>query len=182
MGSVFATALSAVFTFVTTFVLTTGIGSVGLFFSFYSGAAVFLRLFLGWLPDRVGPKAVLFPALALLCAGLLFLAAAARTRDIAIAGVMCGLGHGFTFPILSGLVVKRAREAERGAALSLFTALFDLGVLIGGPAFGAVIRAQGYPTAYRAAASVVFVGSAGFAAWDARVARRARPRVESSTR
>jgi MFS family permease len=182
MGSVFATALSAVFTFVTTFVLTTGIGSVGLFFSFYSGAAVFLRLFLGWLPDRIGPKAVLFPALSLLCAGLLLLAAAGRTRDIAIAGVFCGLGHGFTFPILSGFVVKRAREAERGAALSLFTALFDLGVLIGGPAFGAVIRSEGYPSAYRAAAGVVFLGTAGFAAWDARVARRARPRVESGSR
>src|SRR5215469_9035942 len=182
IGSVFATALSAVFTFVTTFVLTTGIGSVGLFFSFYSGAAVFLRLFLGWLPDRVGPKAVLFPALALLCAGLLLLSAAVRTRDVAIAGVLCGLGHGFTFPILSGFVVKRAREAERGAALSLFTALFDLGVLIGGPAFGAVIRAGGYPAAYRAAAGVVFLGTAGFAIWDAQVAQRARPRVESGTR
>ena len=182
MGSVFATALSAVFTFVTTFVLTTGIGSVGLFFSFYSGAAVFLRLFLGWLPERVGPKTVLFPALALLCAGLLELAGAARSRDVAIAGVLCGLGHGFTFPILSGLVVKRAREAERGAALSLFTALFDLGVLIGGPAFGAVIRAQGYPAAYSAAAGVVLVGAASFAAWDARVARQARARVESKAR
>ncbi|HBZ68615.1 MAG TPA: hypothetical protein DEP35_02215 [Deltaproteobacteria bacterium] len=182
MGSVFATALSAVFTFVTTFVLTTGIGSVGLFFSFYSGPAVFLRLFLGWLPERVGPKTVLFPALALLCAGLLELAGAARSRDVAIAGVLCGLGHGFTFPILSGLVVKRAREAERGAALSLFTALFDFGVLIGGPAFGAVIRAQGYPAAYSAAAGVVLVGAASFAAWDARVARQARARVESQAR
>jgi MFS family permease len=182
IGTIFATALSAVFTFVTTFVLTTGIGSVGLFFSFYSGAAVFLRLFLGWLPERIGPKAVLFPALALLCAGLLALAAATRTRDVAVAGVLCGLGHGFTFPILSGLVVKRARETERGAALSLFTALFDLGVLIGGPAFGAVIRAAGYPTAYRAAAGVVFVGAASFAAWDARVAQQARARVESSAR
>jgi len=182
IGSVFATALSAVFTFVTTFVLTTGVGSVGLFFSFYSGAAVFLRLFLGWLPERVGPKAVLFPALALLCAGLLVLSAAARTREVAIAGVLCGLGHGFTFPILSGLVVKRARDAERGAALSLFTALFDLGVLIGGPAFGAVIRTWGYPTAYAAAAGVVFVGAASFAAWDVRVARPARPRVESNAR
>jgi predicted MFS family arabinose efflux permease len=180
IGSVFAIALSAVFTFVTTFVLTTGIGSVGLFFSFYSGAAVVLRLFLGWLPERIGPKAALFPALAFQCAGLLALAAATRTRDVALAGALCGLGHGFAFPILSGLVVTRARDAERGAALSLFTAIFDFGVLIGGPAFGAVIRAQGYPTAYRTAAGVVFVGAAGFAVWDARVARRARARVEST--
>ena len=179
IGTVFATALSAVFTFVTTFVIETGIGSVGLFFSFYSGAAVVLRLCFGWLPERVGPKAVLFPALACLAAGLVALAAATSGREVAVAGILCGLGHGFTFPILSGLVVARAREAERGAALGLFTALFDVGVLIGGPAFGAVIQAAGYPAAYATAAVVVTAGAASFWFWDRRVAGRRPARVES---
>ena len=44
IGLVFATALTAQFTFVKTFVLATGIGSVGLFFSAYSIAAIILRL------------------------------------------------------------------------------------------------------------------------------------------
>lgn len=173
IGTVFATALAAVFTFVKTFVLDTGVGSMGLFFTFYSAAAVVLRLFLGWLPERIGPKRALWPALGCLAAGLLGLATARSATPVALAGLSCGFGHGFTFPILSGMVVHRAREAERGVALSLFTSLFDAGMLIGGPAFGFLLERSGYAAMYGAAAAVVVVGALAFALWDARVARRA---------
>jgi len=150
VGTVFSTALAAVFTFVKTFVLDTGIGSVGLFFSFYSTAGVVLRLFLGWLPERIGPKRALWPALGLLALGLGGLAFAHSATSVAVSGLLCGFGHGFTFPILSGLVVERARTAERGVALSLFTSLFDFGMLIGGPAFGLLLEHAGYGGMYGA--------------------------------
>jgi MFS family permease len=169
IGFVFAAAITATFTFLKTFVMQTGLGSVGLFFSAYSLAGVLLRLAFGWVPERVGPKRALFPALALLASGFLVLAAATSAAAVAIAGTLCGLGHGFTFPILSGLVVARARPAERGAALSLFTALFDGGVLVGGPAFGLVIHVAGYSTMFATAAAVVLVGGVVFALWDRHV-------------
>jgi len=169
IGTVFATALAAPFTFIKTFILATGIGSVGLFFSAYSVAAILLRVFLGWVPDRVGPTRTLYPALGLLAGGFAVLAGATQAREVAVAGALCGLGHGFTFPILSGLVVTRARPAERGAAMALFTALFDAGVLIGSPLFGAVIRASGYPAMFLTAAGVLVAGALGFAVWDRRV-------------
>ena len=68
--------------------------------------------------------------------GFVMLALAADPTDVAVAGALCGAGHGYTFPILFGMVVTRARDAERGAAMSIFTALFDAGVLVGGPLFG----------------------------------------------
>ncbi len=166
IGTVFALALAAVFIFVKTFVMETGVGSVGFFFTAYAAAAILLRVFLGWLPDRVGPKRVLFPALASLAAGFFTLAWAQDAVDVAAAGVLCGLGHGFVFPILFGLVVSRAREVERGAAMSIFTALFDVGVLIGGPVLGLVIRLAGYPAMYVTAALIVCGGAVGFAVWD----------------
>ncbi len=166
IGFVFAGTVTAVFTFLKTFVMRTGIGSVGVFFSAYSIAGVLLRLAFGWLPERIGPKLALFPALATLAAGFAVLALADSETAIAIAGCLCGLGHGFTFPILSGLVVSRARPAERGAAMSFFTALFDCGALIGAPAFGLVIRAAGYPTMFASLVAVVVVGSGVFAVWD----------------
>jgi MFS family permease len=98
--------------------------------------ALVLRLFFAWLPDRVGPKRLLFPALATLVVGFVLLAGARTPGDVLLAGACCGAGHGYTFPILFGMVVTRAREAERGAVLSIFTALFDAGVLVGGPFFG----------------------------------------------
>jgi MFS family permease len=166
LGGVFATALAAVWNFLKLHVDATGVGSVGLFSTAYSLAAVALRLGLGWLPERVGPKRVLVPALATQAAGIVLLAQAGSAGALAGAGLLCGLGHGFTFPILSGMVVSRARESERGAALSLFTALFDAGVLVGGPLFGAVIEAAGFRAMYRAAAAGVVAGLGLFAWWD----------------
>ncbi len=168
IGIVFATALTAQFTFVKTFVLETGVGSVGLFFTAYAIAAIVLRLAFAWVPERFGPKRVLFPALAVLACGYVLLALATTPRAIALAGVCAGLGHGFTFPILSGLVVERARAAERGAAMSLFTALFDVGALIGGPLLGGVIRGAGYPAMFATAAVLIVIGSGVFWLLDRR--------------
>jgi MFS family permease len=165
-GSVFAIALASVFTFIKRFVDETGVGSVGGFFTAYAGAAVVIRLFLAWLPERVGPKRVLFPAMATLAAGLLLLGGARTATEVLVAGACAGLGHGLTFPILMGLVVTRARDAERGAAMAVFTALFDLGALIGGPLFGWVIDAADFSAMFRLAGCVIAAGIVGFVAWD----------------
>ncbi len=166
IGTVFATALAANFAFLKTYVLDTGIGSVGGFFTAYSGAALALRLFFGWLPDRVGPKRVLFPSLGALAAGLALLAVAERSAEVFAAGLVCGIGHGYIFPILFGMVVSRAREAERGSAMAIFTALFDGGVLIGGPTFGWMHRIGGYGALFGSAALVVVAGTLVFAWLD----------------
>ena len=132
---VFSLALTAYFTFLKTFVIDTGIGSVGLFFSTYAATAIGLRLFAAWLPDRVGPKRVLYPALGSMVLGFIVLACATGSGAIAVAGVLCGAGHGYAFPIVMGMVVSRAAEADRGSAMAIFTGLFDVGALLGGPAF-----------------------------------------------
>lgn len=165
-GTVFATALMAHFAFLKTFVIAKGFGSVGLFFSLYAGVAIVLRL--GWasLPERIGPKRVLVPALIATALGFAVLALATNGLHVALAGLLCGAGHGFTFPILLGLVVTRARSTERGAALSIFTALFDAGMLVGSPVLGAVAERFDYGVMFWGAAAMVVGGTAGFVAWD----------------
>jgi MFS family permease len=164
--TLFAVALAAVFTFLKTFVMQAGIGSVGGFFSAYAGVALALRIFLGWLPDRVGPKRVLFPSLITLAVGFLALAGAHDDRDVLLAGALCGAGHGYTFPLLFGMVVNRARDADRGTAMSIYTALFDLGVLLGGPFLGGVIVRFGYTTMFITAATLIVAGTAAFTLTD----------------
>ncbi|HKE17757.1 MAG TPA: MFS transporter [Kofleriaceae bacterium] len=169
-GAAFATALAAHFTFLKTFVLASGTGSVGLFFSAYSGAAIALRVGCGKLPERVGPKRALYPAMVSMFVGQCVLAVASGSASVAVAGVLCGLGHGFAFPILLALVVTRARPTERGAALAIYTALFDAGILAGGPLLGAVIAAAGYRAMFFTAAGLVATAAAVLAVLD-----RARP-------
>ncbi len=168
IGTVFALSIASAFAFLKTFVESSGIGSVGGFFAAYSGAALVLRLLFAWLPDRVGAKRVLFPALVSLALGFLVLAGAADSRDVVLAGLLCGFGHGYAFPILFALVVTRASDADRGSAIAIFTALFDVGLVIGGPLFGWVSRSFGYLPMYMAAAGVIVVGSALYAVWDRR--------------
>jgi MFS family permease len=171
LGIVFGVVLAGVFTFVKRFVMEEQVASVGAFFSAYTGAAIAVRLVGGSLPDRVGPRRVLLPALVTLSAGFACLAAADGAREVLAAGVLCGLGHGFTFPILSALVVTRARESERGAAIAILTALPDVGALAGAPSLGWVIEARGFGAMFATAAVLMLAGTAVFAAWDRRASR-----------
>lgn len=166
MTLVFSSGLTAFFVFLKTFVLETGIGSVGLFFSAYTGAALAVRLLAGWLPDRLGPRRVLYPALGCFVAGFVLLAAANGAALVVLAGLACGVGHGYTFPILFGLVVTRAREEERGSAMAIFTALFDVGGLLGSPSLGAMISRVGYAGTFAATGALVGAGALAFARLD----------------
>ena len=98
--------------------------------------------------------------------GLLLLATASDSTEVLIAGEICGLGHAFVFPILSSFVVTRARASERGAALSVFTAIIDAGLLIGGPTLGIVVYLAGYSVMFATAAAILVAATLAFAIWD----------------
>lgn len=165
-GLAFSLAVASYFTFLKTYVIHRDLGSVGAFFTAYTLAAVGLRVFFGWVPDRFGPRRLLAPAIAIQAVGVALLAFASNDVTVGVAGVLCGIGHGFAFPIASALAVERARPSERGAVLSTFTALFDMGMLIGGPALGAIVTASDYPTMFLSAAGIALAGAVGFVAWD----------------
>jgi len=166
IGTIFATAIAGPFAFLKTYLLQVEFGSMGLFFTAYSLGAIAVRLGLGWLPDRAGPKRVLAPFLALLGLGLAGIGLAGGDVTFGLVGALCGMGHGMTNPILNGLVITRARPAERGAAIALYTAVFDAGALLGGPLFGAISRDVGYAQMFVSAGAVVAVGGLVFAVWD----------------
>ncbi|RIK96627.1 MAG: hypothetical protein DCC71_22275 [Proteobacteria bacterium] len=166
IGTVFGIVLAGVFVFVKRFTMETGAGSVGAFFTAYTGAAIAVRLAGGRLPDRVGPKRVLIPALAGLVAGFLCLAIARDAHEVLAAGVLCGVGHGFAFPTLSSLVVTRAGDRERGVAIAVLTTLPDVGALLGAPSLGWIIEVAGFSAMFATAGAVLALGVAAFAVWD----------------
>lgn len=146
------------------------LGTMAAFFTTYALAATILRALFGWVPERFGLRRVLIPALLSGATGLIVMALASTPTHLVIAGLLCGIGHGYAFPILSTMVVIRARPEERGSAISMFTALFDFGLLIGGPMFGAVVGAVGYPGTFAFAASLVVVATIVFRIWEQRLA------------
>jgi len=162
----FSTVLTAYFVFIRRYVDDTGIGSVGLFFSAYVAVAILERIFLGWLPDRIGRARVLYPSLAALVAGFFVLAGASSWVGVAVAGALCGAGHGFVFPILTAMLVDRAPDTDRGSAMSFFTALFDVGTLIGGPILGLIIDNAGWSPMYVASGVALGLAAVVFWRWD----------------
>jgi MFS family permease len=136
-----------------------GIGSGALVFTAFAASVVVTRLFLGRLPDRIGPRRSAFFAALAQAAGLA-LVAVAPSLAVALAGALVmGAGTSLIFPSLALLVVRRVDDAGRGAAMGAFTAFFDAGVGIGAPLAGAVAAVTDYRTAFGVAAAFALAGA-----------------------
>jgi MFS family permease len=64
------------------------------------------------------------------------------------------------------MVVDRAPDSDRGSAMSFFTALLDIGTLIGGPLFGAIIDSAGWEPMFVVAGVGLGAATVVFARWD----------------
>ena len=162
----FFVSLGALFFFLKTFITAANVGSVGGFFGVYAAIAIGLRLFLGWLPDRIGTRRMLGVAMSSYAMGFIMLALAQTSTQIMFAGLLCGVGHGYTYPVLFSLVVERASPRERGAAMAFYTAVDWLGLLAAGPVIGFVIEQAGYGTAFTVLALVLLSGIILFYRFD----------------
>ena len=139
----FGVAMESLFVFLAPFAYGHGHGNVGFFFMTYAWTAVAVRVISGRLPDRIGLRRVLVPALLVYACGVLWVPHASTTALVAI-GMLCGIGHGYAFPILNALAVEQVSAAYRGRAVSWLTAMFDLGNTLANPALGAVAHWAGY--------------------------------------
>ncbi len=162
----FASGLEALFTFIRTYVDERGIGSVGAFFLVYGGVAIVVRLLSSSHLDRLQQLPLIVGSMVLYAAGIGGLGLASSATQMAAASACLGIGHGLLFPILTAQVVTRARDAERGSAMAIFTSLFDLAVLTAAPAVGIVIDGLGYTAAFVGTGVVVSVGLVGYTIWE----------------
>ena len=160
----FSIAMSSYVAFLEPFVHDRGMQRAALFFVCYSLAAVVLRTFGRTLPDRIGPRRMILPALASLALGLYLVARVDSPADLGAAGLLCGMGHGYLFPILSSLAIHGTDRRSRGSAMSFFTAVFDFAQMVGPPVFGLIAEAAGYPALFLAAMSGVVIALGGWIA------------------
>lgn len=161
----FGTGIAALFTFLAPYALATGRGEVGGFFFAYALAAIFTRIVGGRLPERLGPRNILVPALLAFAAGLAATPLTSAPPSLIVIGALCGVGHGYAFPILNVLVVARTPARVRGAVVSLYTAMIDLGQTVGAPLFGAIATAS-FPAMFWTAAAALVVAALGMALLD----------------
>ncbi len=154
----FGIGIAAMFTFLAPYALATGRGEVGSFFFAYALAAIVTRIVGAGLPERVGPRRVLLPALLAYGAGVAATPFTGSHGALLVIGVLCGVGHGYAFPILNVLVVARTPGHVRGAVVSLYTAMIDLGQMIGAPLLGAIAM-RGFGAMYLTAGAALAVAA-----------------------
>jgi MFS family permease len=155
----FGSAVNSVSTFLAPFTYTHGGTGVGKFFMTYALTAVAVRIVSGRLPDRIGFRRVLIPALLLYAVGVLLIPHVGAGWPLMLVGAMCGAGHGYAFPIVNALSIELASESHRGRAVTWLTAMFDLGNTLANPIFGALATWAGFTAMFTTSAAGVFTAA-----------------------
>ena len=174
-------AFTTAFVFVKTYATTSGLNSVGPFFSAFALAAIVWRLVFGGLPDNVGLKKVIGPGLASFAIGLSIVGVVGGTGGLALGGFFAGLGHGISFPAILAMATTRAAVGDRGTVTAVLTAVFDLVLFAIAPFLGLVIAIYGYPAMFLAVSCVVIGGIAAFYRFDRRTTGISSTPVEPAT-
>jgi MFS family permease len=97
-------------------------------------AAIDMSLFLptGWIMDRLGRKAAVVPAFAIMGLGMVGVALAGDTTGLIIAAILMGVGNGLSSGSMMTLGADLAPKEGRGEFLGVWRFIGDIGAT-GGP-------------------------------------------------
>lgn len=130
-------------------------------FSAYAGVVLLSRFFLGGLPDRVSPSITYYGGLLAMALGLTVVGMGPPPAFAIAATAVLGFGFSFPWSSVASTVLKETPENERGSAVGILSAFYDLFVGVSSFAAGAVSSRFGYPAAFFMA--VVAIGAAAIA-------------------
>jgi predicted MFS family arabinose efflux permease len=135
-------ACGTMFTFHQPLALARGMGRVSDFLVAYTIGAVAVRVGLGRLIDRVGPRRVAFGSF-VLYGGVVAGMAGLAPGGLAVFGALFGLAHGVFFPAFMALAVQAVSPADRDRLLAWINATFNAGT-VAVAALGAVAEHAGF--------------------------------------
>jgi MFS family permease len=156
----------AVIHFIALFGKSVPLERVGPFFLSFSAAAVLTRLGFGGLSDKFGRKQVIFPAVCLISFNLFLISQVQSFWMFVLTGLIGGFGQGLIFPALSTYIIDIMGRENKGLAISLYLAFFDIGMGFGSTFFGWISDLYGYRQMYLVAGLLFFFVSVLFT-WKA---------------
>jgi MFS family permease len=158
-GSGFIPAL----TFLPVYSIERGIGHFDVFFISYTAAALAIRLFGGWIPDRLGKKRAATPGILTFSLSIVSLSFVADYLYFIPSGIVFGASHGLLYPSIYALVMDLIPQGEKGKGFSICSMSFTVGGMIGSFVYGVVAEHRGYPFMYALAGLVCVLGFIIFA-------------------
>lgn len=151
---------AAITTFVTLFFAARGWAPVWLGITAFATAFMLARVAFGHLPDRIGGAKAAFVSVFIEAAGLALIWLASSLGVAFVGALLTGSGYALVYPGLGVEAVRRVPPQSRGLAMGTYTAFFDLGVAIAGPALGLVAGIAGLKSVFLASALMVLCGAA----------------------
>ena len=131
-------------------------------FSTYAGFVLLSRFFLGGLPDRIHPRITFNTGILCMAGGLAILAAAPHWIGAVTGAALLGFGFSFPWASVASTVLRRTEINERGSAISVLSAFYDLFVGMSSFSAGLVASRFGYSAAFIMA--IAALGAAAIAA------------------
>lgn len=129
-------------------------------FSAYAGLVLLSRFFLGGLPDRINPAVTFFGGISAMAIGLTLLAVGPPPAVAVAAAALLGFGFSFPFASVASTVIRRTPAGQRGSAVGVLSAFYDLFVGTSSFAAGAVAKNWGYPAAFVMGATALIAAAA----------------------
>lgn len=138
---------------------------LGIFFALIAFGIMMGRPVAGWLSDKKGRIAVILPAMCLTAISIYFLSEFVAMNALFLTAILYGLGFGSAYSVQSALVIDTIDPQNRGSAIALFTACFDIGFSVGsiGIGFLAGIFLFEYSTIFQVTLILFSVGVGVFA-------------------
>jgi MFS family permease len=158
--SLAALGYAALAAFVSLHMLARGVANGIAAFDAFGFTYIGVRLFIGNIPDRLGPYQVAFWSAVVEAVGLVIVGLAANLLTVIIGGLVIGAGLSLLFPSLALIVINRAPDSQRGAALGAFTSFWDIGIAIGAPAAGLIASITSYADIYYVMAACAMASAA----------------------
>ena len=147
----FGVCMAAPFVFVASFIdqaslKIEGVSIIGLFFLFYAGTGITLRLVLRRLPDQIGSSKVLLAGMLLMALGMFSFVLVTTTTAwlMIIPALLTGAGHGLMFHTMTSLTLEKYPMEVRGSGSALALMMLDLGTIFGAPVLGLIGELFGF--------------------------------------
>jgi MFS family permease len=128
-------------------------------FSAYALMVLLFRFFLGGLPDRVEPAVTFYIGLSAMAVGIAILAFTGGQVMSVAGAVVLGIGFSFPWASVASTVLKRAPIHQRGSAVGVLSAFYDLFVGTSSFVAGSLAGNFGYRSAFLLALGGVFIAA-----------------------
>ena len=125
-----------------------------LFFTVFAIAIFSTRLVTGPLGDRIGPKRLFYPSVAIIPPALLILAVGESRLSMIVAAAIFGTGFGGAYPAFATWILARTDESRRGATFGSIVWAFDTGIGTGSLVLGWMAEHFGFRDAFLVGAAV----------------------------